>query len=268
MRPFLKWAGGKYRLRHQIKEYLPAGKRLIEPFAGSASIFLNTEYKNYLLADQNPDLISIYQYLQKEGDTFIQDCKTFFVAKNNQKKKFYEMRDLFNQTKDKRLKSMLFLYLNRHGYNGLCRYNTEGNFNVPYGRYDKIYFPEKEMQFFYQKAQYAEFICEDFLQTLKRAKKNDVVYCDPPYVALSKTSNFTSYCSKNFDLKQQQQLAIHARKLANKNVSIVISNHDTEFTRQIYLDAKIISFPVRRFVSCVGNARKQVQELLAVFSCI
>ena len=134
MKPFLKWAGGNYRLIDRIQSVLPAGNRLIEPFVGSGAVFLNTNYKSNLLTDSNPDLINLFKNLQNEGQNFINYCSSFFVPENNNELAFYQFREEFNTTTDIRKKSALFGYLNRHCFNGLCRYNSKGGFNVPFGR--------------------------------------------------------------------------------------------------------------------------------------
>ena len=133
MKPFLKWAGNKYQIVERIKEVLPAGKRLIEPFVGSGALFLNTDYPAYLLADANPDLISVYRHLQSDGRDFIEACRLYFTPENNSPERFYEFRQRFNTTSDATEKATLFVYLNKHCYNGLCRYNSKGGFNVPFG---------------------------------------------------------------------------------------------------------------------------------------
>lgn len=265
MRPFLKWAGNKYQIIDHIKEVLPKGKRLIEPFAGSCAVFLNTNYSRYLIADQNEDLINLYQQLKKGGKDFIHYCKTFFTALNNTEEKFYESRDLFNTTKDPFLKPGLFLYLNRHGYNGLCRYNSKGKFNVPFGRYRKPYFPEEEMFFFYKKLKKASLRCADFEDTMNKYRQGDVIYCDPPYVPLSKTAHFTRYHHQGFDETCQLKLAKKAEELSNEGITIIISNHDTDFTKQAYEKAKIKKLSVRRSISCNITQRKNAKEVLAVF---
>jgi DNA adenine methylase len=155
--------------------------------------------------------------------------------------------------------------MNRHGYNGLCRYNLKGQFNVPFGRYKKPYFPRKELLHFWQKSQRATFVCEDFAQVMKRARRGNVVYCDPPYVPISPTAYFTSYAQTGFSLHDQERLALLACKLSQRSVTVVISNHENEFTRSLYQDAKIVSFPVRRSISCHGSKRGEADELLAIY---
>lgn len=266
MRPFLKWAGNKYKIVARIQEVLPTGKRLIEPFAGSAAVFLNTDYPSYLISDANHDLITLYQHVQSEGESFIEYARTFFVPENNQEEMYYQFRTDFNQSDDPRQKSALFLYMNKHGYNGLCRYNRKGEYNVPFGRYKKPYFPEDELRYFTEKSTSATFKHIDFVEAMDAARPGDVVYCDPPYVPLSNTANFTSYSAGGFGVVEQQSLARMAEKLADRGVPVVISNHDTEFVRAEYAQAEFVSFDVQRYISCNGKNRGKAAELLAIFS--
>ena len=266
-KPFLKWAGNKYRLIDKIQKLLPEGNRLIEPFAGSSAVFLNTQYEEYLLSDSNVDLINLYNLLKEQGMDFIKYCKPFFNEKYNNEEDYYKLRQQFNITKSIRKKSALFLYLNRHGYNGLCRYNLKGGYNVPFGRYKKPYFPENEMLAFFQKAKNAQFVHQDFSDVMQQAKKGDVIYCDPPYAPLSASSNFTQYSAGGFNLKQQEQLATIATNKAKHGVPVLISNHNTSFTLKTYKKAhKISKFKVQRYISCNGKKRDSAGELLALFS--
>ncbi|CAN5238588.1 Dam family site-specific DNA-(adenine-N6)-methyltransferase [soil metagenome] len=265
MKPFLKWAGGKFRARQRIKELLPPGKRLIEPFVGAGSIFLNTDYADYLLADNNADLIALYKHLRQEGDEFIEYCRQFFTLANNTAEKYYAFRELFNATADTRVKSALFLYLNRHGYNGLCRYNSSGTYNVPFGTYTKPLFPSETLKNFHYKSQQAHFITADFVETMRQATAGDVIYCDPPFVPLSDTAKFTSYSTYQFTAAQQLQLAKEAERLAAQGITVVISNHNTEFVCETYANAQLFFFDVERFISRDIANRRPVKEVLAVF---
>ncbi|MDF2866634.1 MAG: Dam family site-specific DNA-(adenine-N6)-methyltransferase [Gammaproteobacteria bacterium] len=249
----------------QLKAILPEAKRLIEPFAGSAAVFLNTDYQHYLLAETNYDLISLYQYVQHEGLSFIEYCQAFFNTANNNSSCYYDLREQFNSTQDLRRKAALFLYLNRHGYNGLCRYNTNGGYNVPFGQHLKPYFPYKEMLTFHHKAQNAVFQHADFQTTLQLAIPGDVVYCDPPYLPLTATANFTQYSAKGFSWAEQEILAKQAEQLTNRGIPIIISNHDHPLIPELYKAARIIRFPVARSISRNGKQRKPVMEVLAIF---
>ncbi len=265
-RAFLKWAGGKYGLVEEIQRHLPPARKLIEPFVGAGSVFLNIHFDHYLLADINPDLINLYNHLKEAPEQLIEDCKVLFQPEYNQKEVYLALRVEFNQCTDTYRRSILFLYMNRHGFNGLCRYNKKGGFNVPFGSYKKPYFPEKEMIYFAEKAKKATFVCESYTQTFARARKGSVVYCDPPYAPLSSTANFTSYSGNGFSLDDQAKLAeIAERAAAERDIPVLISNHDTALTRRLYKGAKLSHIKVKRTISRNGSGRKKVDELMALF---
>jgi|SRR5690554_967845 len=265
-RAFLKWAGGKYTLVEAISRVLPPGEKLIEPFVGAGSVFLNTDYPKYLLNDINPDLIHLYQTLKRRPKSFIEDARTLFSVQTNSASAFYSLRTQFNGSTDAYERSLLFLYLNRHGYNGLCRYNSSGGFNVPYGQYKKPYFPEQELEFFAEKAKRATFTCEPFQNSFRRARRGHVMYCDPPYLPLSVTANFTSYATQGFSLDEQALLAKKALHASRKrHIPVLISNHDTMQARWLYKAAQITELQVHRFISQNGATRNKVNELMAYF---
>lgn len=264
-KPFLKWAGNKVHCLEFILKSLPAGKRLIEPFAGSGAVFINSNYPSYLLAERNRDLITLYESLRREGHSFIDFCEDYFIRANNSPEHYYRLREHFNQMQPCRERAAVFLYLNRHGYNGLCRFNLKGFYNVPFGRYRRPYFPRQEMMLFHQRSQSVQFLHADFRETFALAEKGDIIYCDPPYVPLSASASFSSYIDKRFSERDQIELAELAMASAKKGVTVVISNHDTDFTRHHYRHSSMISFPVKRMISCKARQRLPVQELVAVF---
>lgn len=267
-RSFLKWAGGKYRLTEQISQLLPKRKScLIEPFVGAGSVFLNSHFDQYILADINPDLINLFNIVKQDVEQYIADCRPlFFHAEANTAGYYYWQRDVFNQSQDPYQRAILFLYLNRFGFNGLCRYNSQHKFNVPFGAYKTHYFPERELRFFAQKAQRAVFICKDFRETFQLADKDCVIYCDPPYAPLRQISNFTDYSANAFNLEHQRELALLAKQTVSQHkIPVIISNHDTLFTREIYQGAKIKKVKVQRSISHSGQQRIKVNELIAVF---
>ncbi|CAH1528997.1 DNA adenine methyltransferase [Vibrio owensii] len=265
-RAFLKWAGGKYGLVEDIQRHLPPARKLVEPFVGAGSVFLNTDYDHYLLADINPDLINLYNLLKERPEDYISEAKRWFVAENNRKEAYLSIRAEFNKTDDVMYRSLAFLYMNRFGFNGLCRYNKKGGFNVPFGSYKKPYFPEAELEFFAEKAKKATFVCEGYPETFRRARKGSVVYCDPPYAPLSNTANFTSYAGNGFTLDDQAALADIAEKAATeRSIPVLISNHDTTLTRRLYHGAELNVVKVKRTISRNGSGRNKVDELLALF---
>ncbi|TMP29908.1 DNA adenine methylase [Pseudoalteromonas rubra] len=269
-RAFLKWAGGKYALVEDITKRLQAANEeaetLVEPFVGAGSVFLNSHFKHYILNDINADLINLYKELQRTPDEFISDAKKLFVDLNNHSDAYYAYRQQFNESVDVYERAILFLYMNRHGYNGLCRYNLKGIFNVPFGKYKRPYFPENELYFFSEKAQQATFTCLSYEQVFKRIPDKAVVYCDPPYVPLSKTASFTAYAKGGFNLDDQAQLANLAETAAfEQRTPVLISNHDTVLTRKIYSQAKLDVIQVKRTISPKGTGRNRVDELMALY---
>ncbi|PKF61487.1 DNA adenine methylase [Psychromonas sp. psych-6C06] len=264
-RAFLKWAGGKFSLTEQINRRLPEGKRLVEPFVGACSVFLNSDFDEYLLNDINADLIAMYNIIKRRPKQFIIDTKHYFQPQYNNEQAYYKIREQFNATDDPYLRSLLFLYMNRHGYNGLCRYNQSGGFNVPFGRYKKPYFPEKELLFFAEKAKKATFVCKPYQKLFQYLRDDDVLYCDPPYVPLSKSASFTGYAKEGFSLDDQANLARLARE---SKCAVLLSNHDTTLTQELYRDAQCDKIQVSRTISRNAESREPVGEIFALFSAI
>ena len=238
-KPFLKWAGGKYRILDTILRELPAGARFVEPFAGSCAVYLNADFSKALVCDLSSDLINLYRHIQNEGEDFIRCCASFFTPENNSRTGYTALRDRLNASSEARERAALLLYVNRHAFNGLIRYNSKGGFNVPFGKYKKPYFPLEELRAFYRKTQSTatEFMAADFRAVFARLEPGDVLYCDPPYVPLSRTSSFTAYAGNVFGAQEQHDLATLAREAWQKGIHVVLSNHDTELTRSLYSSA-------------------------------
>jgi len=262
---FLKWAGGKFKVLPRIFRALPSGQRLIEPFAGSAVVSLNAPFAAAVASDSNTDLINLYRSIIADPQHFIEKASILFAPEYNVREQYDALRAEFNDSDDPFRRSAIFVYLNRHCFNGLCRYNSKGRFNVPFGRYKNPIFPRKQVEQFAQAGQAIEFHNIQFEEAMSAAKSGDVVYCDPPYAPLSLTANFTGYTEGTFGAKEQIRLAELARELQARGIPVVISNHDTEFTRSIYEGATIESFGVQRNISRDGKNRVQAPELLATF---
>ena len=221
-RPFLKWAGGKYRLTDEINRLLPKRKHcLVEPFVGAGAVFLNSHFERYILADINPDLIHLFNIVKQDVEGYIQACKpVFFHPDANTESYYYTKRQEFNQSTDVFQRAVLFLYLNRFGFNGF-----------------------------------------------QMADEDCVIYCDPPYAPISQDSNFTNYSGNEFSIAHQRDLANLAKDtIKQRNIQVVISNHDTAFTREIYQGAKIRRLKVQRSISQATHKRVKVRELIAVFN--
>lgn len=267
-RPFLKWAGNKYRLLSKLLPLIGSPKRYCEPFAGSLSVSLNVEAEEYIINDINQDLINLYSFVINDSN-FINDCEDFF-KEANEESTFYNRRSCFNDITELRQKSLLFVYLNRHCFNGLTRYNKSGKFNVPFGKYKSPYFPRNEMENFkefFKNKEVARFnsLSFDNEELYKFLDKNDVVYFDPPYIPVSETSNFTNYSSEGFSFEQQIELAQLAKKLTTNGVKVIISNHDCPQSRELYSSAKIIPIEITHLISAKSSSRKKITEIIAVF---
>ena len=137
---------------------------------------------------------------------------------------------------------------------------------MPFGKYARPHFPSEEMRQFVEKSKRAIFWTADFRRAMPRSLAGDVVYADPPYVPLNETSNFTGYHGKEFRPNDQHDLAELAIQVSQRGIPVLISNHDTGFTRSLYRAALLESFPVQRNISCKGDKREKVIELLALFS--
>jgi DNA adenine methylase len=266
MKPFLKWAGGKSRLALQIASYLPPSSRLVEPFAGSGAVFMGVERQSYLIADVNEDLFHLYGTLRQHGQAFIDECRALFLPENNFVEPFMALREEFNRTiMGDRRRAVIFVYLNRHCFNGLCRYNSTGGFNVPFGR-GTPHFPELEMRAFAEKARIADIRCQDFMTTLSEAREGDVVYCDPPYDRLSETASFDAYAKGGFSNAQQKQIADACEGLRQRGIASIISNHATDYTKRLYNGCtEILYHDVRRSIAGNGSRRNKAAELFAVY---
>ncbi|MBL1929386.1 Dam family site-specific DNA-(adenine-N6)-methyltransferase, partial [Klebsiella pneumoniae] len=171
----IKWAGGKTRVMPQLLMQLPKADCLIEPFVGSGTVFMNTEYRRYILCDSNRALINFFRVLTSNTERLIDTARRMFLGGNNEEQ-YYKRRALFNSMQwsdtgkadTALLYAALFLYLNRHCFNGIYRVNQMGDHNVPFGKYGAPYFPTDEMRRFAEKANdtKAVFIDGDFRHTI------------------------------------------------------------------------------------------------------
>ncbi|WP_410737215.1 DNA adenine methylase [Citrobacter portucalensis] len=249
----LKWVGSKARLMPQLLPHLPEGKRLIEPFAGSCAVMMNTDYDEYLIADVNPDLVNLYKTMAYQTDALLIELEALFSAgslgdEESRAVFYYAVRDAFNQSgksfgSESVEAAARFLYLNRHCFNGLCRYNRRGQFNVPFGKYKKTYFPAAEIRAFAEKAKRATFITAHYSETLGLVRDgNDVVYCDPPY--LTDSDNFTAYHERGFSHMDQGRLARKLRRLTERGIKVVASNSDLEMVHYLYAGFEAVRAPL------------------------
>ncbi|RMA08729.1 Dam family site-specific DNA-(adenine-N6)-methyltransferase [Providencia stuartii] len=258
----LKWAGSKVRIIEQLRPHLPKAKRLVEPFAGSCAVMMNTDYEQYLIADVNSDLINFYLTAQALPVQFIPNAEYYFQT-FNQSNSYYDIRKKFNTAKkDMTPEEMAvnFLYLNRHCYNGLCRYSEKTGFNVPFGNYKKPYFPKKEIIDFAVKSQDIIITCLEWQDTLSLVDFNDGVYCDPPYMG----SGFTQYHTAGFSDADNEALAIALKDINDIQGNPITVSNSPEAT-ELYADLgfTIHEIDAPRTISAKDN-RKPAKEIIAV----
>lgn len=265
-RPFLKWAGGKYSLLPDLDRLIPAGKRLVEPFVGGGSVFLNSEKHEYfLLADVNADLINLYQMLEVDHIRVCSLARMLFERANSEVA-YKELRDEFNnQRMGAPERAAAFLFLNRHCFNGLIRYNREGFFNVGWGKYEAPYFPEIEIKAFKQKSHKCVFMNAGYRRTLALAGEDDVVYCDPPYEPLPGTAGFTNYAAGGFSWADQISLAESCVAAHQRGAKVLISNSTAPRVLELYEQHGFILHHVdaRRAISSKGSTRETAKDIVA-----
>lgn len=268
-RPIFKWAGGKFSVMDVLNEHLPHGKRLIEPFVGGGSIFTNAGYKQNLLNDVNGHLINFYQVLQRDGHALIALAHQYFRDYNTAEA-FLKVRRIFNERAyDDRHFAAAFLYLNRHAFNGLVRYNLSGEYNVGYGKYKAPRFPLEEMETFLGAANSTEFVCGDFAGVISQAHDGDVVFCDPPYEPMPGKNGFTSYSGHTFCFEEQERLVSSLVAAHTRGAKVLITNSGAPKILELYRrnGFDIHQLQARRSVSCKSGSRETANDVLAKLGC-
>ncbi len=266
-RSFLKWVGGKYNAIPKIKKHFPmTGGVLVEPFMGSCTFALNSDYERFILNDYNPDLVNLCRWAATKPCDLISKSRELFVPSNNSEKVYYEIRDKYNRSRDEEERALLFFFLNRHGHKGLVRYNLSGLFNSPFGHYKSPRFPGEEIIDFSSHLKKARFVCGGF-QNLKFRGGMDVdVYADPPYLPKSRTASFSSYTelgfSRDFHLKLNKK-AVDWRSRTN---SVVLSNIHVPVLKECYPNAlRTVSIDVRHNIATNAKIKEPAKEVLLFY---
>jgi DNA adenine methylase len=252
IKPLLKWAGGKrWLLPTLLKRWQPKdGCRLVEPFMGSLSVALGLKPERALLNDANIHLANLYHHLQQG--------LVVEIEMKNDREFYYQMRSRFNQlTRAGKSQTseaaQIFYYLNRTGFNGLCRFNNSGEFNVPFGRYKTINYVTDFRE--YQAVLQAWDITVGDFECLK-LEPDDFIYADPPYDV-----QFTKYSQDDFKWEDQERLT---KWLAQHPGKVILSNQATDRIVDLYKECgftiDIVDAPRR--ISCNGD-RRSAKEVIA-----
>ncbi len=260
LNPFIKWAGGKTQLIDEIRLRLPKDiKRYFEPFVGGGAVLFSLKHKKSFINDINSQLINTYNSIKNEADQLISLVNTFdSVGCNNEYYLF--LKNLYNKKVTENVfdveSASLFIWINKHCFNGLYRVNTSGLFNVPYNNKTGINSIDedniKNISKFLKKVEISNL---DFEIFCKRVRKGDFVYFDSPYVPVSETSYFTSYTRTGFSLDDHKRLAKLFKKLSKKGVYLMLSNNDVELVHELYGDYNIDVIDVKRNINSKADKR-------------
>jgi len=264
--PFIKWVGGKGKLRHALSALLPPGVELmrhVEPFVGGGAMFFALAPERALLCDVNADLVNTYIAVRDEVSHVIQHLSK--LAHGHGEERYYEVRERYNLRTEKTHaeRAALFIYLNKTCFNGLHRVNKKGAFNVPMGRYTNPTILDAQ-GLLAASAQLAgtDIKRQPFEALLSDARPGDFVYLDPPYEPVSRTANFTSYAQDGFGQDQQTKLRDVYRELDRRGCKLMLSNSDVPFIRDLYRGFQIDGVLAPRAVSCDGKNRAPAQEVV------
>lgn len=250
-RPPLKWAGGKrWQLPHLRPLWEPhSRRRLVEPFCGGLAVALGLNPDRALLNDVNPHLINFYRWIRKG--------LRITIPMLNEEAAYYRHRARFNDLLDKgeamsAEAAALFYYLNRTGYNGLCRFNSKGHFNVPFGRYATIGYA---MDFLEYREQFRawDFLLGDIEDV--PLEKGDFVYADPPYDMV-----FTQYSKGGFSWEDQERTA---SLLSRHRGPVILVNQATDRIEKLYLSLgfNVDFLAAPRRINCTGD-RTPAREII------
>ncbi|USS90681.1 DNA adenine methylase [Fructilactobacillus carniphilus] len=269
--PFVKWAGGKRQLLPEIMKYIPDKiNNYYEPFIGGGAVFFNIKCNHPIINDFNRELINSYMVVKNDVENLINLLKIH--ENNNSKEYYYKLRswDRTNsiENKSNTERAARFIYLNKTGFNGLFRVNSQEQFNVPYGRYKHpsiVNVENLRKASLYLNNSEATILNGDYYNAIKKAKKGDFVYLDPPYAPLTQDrESFVGYTINGFGKDQQIRLRNVFDELTNKGVYAMLSNSKVPLIENLYEKykntTKIVS--AKRNINSNTSGRGEVQELL------
>ena len=260
--PFVKWAGGKRQLLPQIKERMPERYHdYYEPFVGGGAVVFDVLPANALINDSNKALINTYRQICNAPEGFLKAVKNLDEGMwEDGKKYYYSLREHYN---DKLMKAeydvelaALFVFINKHCFNGLYRVNGKGLFNVPYNGSRRSSVDESVIWEISKYLQDVTIMDGDFEKACKEAKEGDFVFIDSPYAPLNPTS-FESYIKEGFDIESHKRLAKFYDELTARGCYCMLTNHNTELINKLYGNKgyKIDVVSVKRMINSDASNR-------------
>lgn len=262
-RPFLKWAGGKSRLIQQYIPFFPKDyNNYYEPFLGGGAVFFYLQPIAAVLTDINSELITTYRCVRDNVEELICLLKEHQIKHNRDY--YYHIRA--NSGGSDLEKAARLIYLNKTCFNGLYRVNSQGQFNVPLGRYENPNIcPENLLRAASAALSTSQIKQADFTDVLNQATSSeDFVFCDPPYHPISNTSYFTGYNGNSFGEKEQELLRDTCAELASRGVKVMICNSDCALIRNLYKQIDFNIYPIAASRSINSNIKRRgiIYELL------
>ena len=263
-KPFMKWGGSKLKLLGQYAPFFPSSfGNYIEPFVGGGAVFFHlraqARIKNALLSDANHEVVDCYVAIRDDVQAVIDALRPHVY----EKKYYYDVRALDPARLPLPDRAARLIYLLKTCYNGLCRVNSIGQFNTPFGKYvNPTICDVPTLQACAQALQGVAIECADFRAVSSRPQSGDFVYLDPPYVPLSDTSNFTAYTPGGFGKHDQQALAAVFRQLDQRGVLVMLSNSETPLVRQLYAGFRIDVVSANRSINSKATKRGAIAELV------
>lgn len=270
LRPFVKWAGGKTQLLERLHAYMPETyNNYFEPFIGGGSFFLNIAPKKATINDFNAELVCAYKCFQ--NDELFESLKSELKKHefNHSEEYYYQIRSMDKDDEFFNLpiyvRAARMIYLNKSCFNGLYRVNSKGFFNVPSGRKKKVVtFDEDNFNSLreYFRNNDITILNGDFEDAVRNTKAGDFVYFDPPYDVIENKNSFTSYAKNDFGKDEQIRLAKLYKKLNDKGVLVMLSNHNTAFINELYKDFNIHVVNAKRMINSKADGRGDVEEVI------
>ncbi len=267
LKPILKWVGGKRQLLNEISPLIPSSPSLyVEPFIGGAAVLLDKQPKKALISDFNEELINVYRVVRDHPKQLIELLEGH--ERENSSDHYYEVRAQdrdasFSQVSNIE-RAARIIYLNKTCFNGLFRVNSQGQLNVPYGRYKHpniVNEPGVMALSTYLQGD-IDIRCGDYAAALENLPKGSFVYLDPPYMPVSITSAFTGYTEGGFNYDEQVRLRDECLKLKEQGISFLQSNSDCPAIHELYEGFSLEVVKAKRSINSKGDKRGAVNEVL------
>jgi len=260
-KPILKWAGGKQQMLDILLSNAPKQfNKYIEPFIGGGALFFALQPDQAVIADSNPELINLYTVVANNVDELIALLKEM----KNSEEDFYKIRSLDVTKMSAIEKAARTIYLNKTCYNGLYRVNRKGQFNVPFGRYKNPNIcDEPNLRAASLVLKRTRIVQGDYKDILKEhAEPGDFIYLDPPYLPISKYSDFKRYTKEQFYEEDQRELAEEVDRLAEMGCHVLLTNSNHPLVHELYGKYKISVHQTKRYIN--SDASKRTGEDILV----